>query len=54
MVAYVIGFFVLLAVMGWQPTPKRGDPPPASAPKAAAPSATVSITAQQAPVTPTR
>ncbi len=26
-VAYVIGFFVLLAVMGWQPTPKRGDPP---------------------------
>jgi hypothetical protein len=53
-VAYVIGFFVLLAVMGWQPTPKRGDPPPASAPKAAAPSATVSITARQAPVTPTR
>jgi Na+/H+ antiporter NhaD/arsenite permease-like protein len=27
-VAYVIGFFVLLAVMGWQPTPKRGDLPP--------------------------
>ncbi len=26
-VAYVIGFLVLLAVMGWQPTPKRGDPP---------------------------
>jgi len=26
-VAYVIGFFVLLAVMGWQPSPKRGDPP---------------------------
>ena len=26
-VAYVIGFFVLLAVLGWQPTPKRGDPP---------------------------
>ena len=26
-VAYVIGFFVLLAVMGWHPTPKRGDPP---------------------------
>ncbi len=25
--AYVIGFFVLLAVWGWQPTPKRGDPP---------------------------
>ncbi len=30
--AYVIGFFVLLAVMGWQPTPKRGDLP--LAPKA--------------------
>ncbi len=28
-VAYVIGFFVLLAVMGWEPTPKRGDPPAA-------------------------
>jgi Na+/H+ antiporter NhaD/arsenite permease-like protein len=26
-VAYVIGFFVLLAVLGWHPTPKRGDPP---------------------------
>jgi Na+/H+ antiporter NhaD/arsenite permease-like protein len=26
-VAYVIGFFVLLAIMGWHPTPKRGDPP---------------------------
>ncbi len=25
--AYVIGFLVLLAVMGWQPTPKRGDAP---------------------------
>ena len=25
--AYVIGFFVLLAVLGWQPTPKRGDLP---------------------------
>jgi Na+/H+ antiporter NhaD/arsenite permease-like protein len=24
-VAYVIGFFVLLAVMGWHPTPKRSD-----------------------------
>ncbi len=23
--AYVIGFFVLLAVMGWEPTPKRSD-----------------------------
>ncbi len=28
-VAYVIGFFVLLALLGWQPTLKRGDPPPA-------------------------
>ncbi len=27
--AYVVGFFVLLAAMGWQPTPKRGDVPPA-------------------------
>jgi Na+/H+ antiporter NhaD/arsenite permease-like protein len=26
-VAYVIGFFVLLALVGWHPTPKRGDPP---------------------------
>jgi len=26
-VAYVIGFFVLLAIVGWHPTPKRGDPP---------------------------
>jgi Na+/H+ antiporter NhaD/arsenite permease-like protein len=26
-VAYVIGFFVLLALVGWYPTPKRGDPP---------------------------
>ena len=29
--AYVIGFFVFLAVMGWQPTPKRGDAPIAPA-----------------------
>jgi len=29
-VAYVVGFFVLLAVLGWQPTPKRGDPAPAN------------------------
>lgn len=28
-VAYVVGFFVLLAVMGWEPSPKRGDPTPA-------------------------
>jgi Na+/H+ antiporter NhaD/arsenite permease-like protein len=26
-VAYVLSFFVLLVVMGWHPTPKRGDPP---------------------------
>lgn len=26
-VAYVISFLVLLAVMGWHPSPKRGDPP---------------------------
>ena len=29
--AYIVGFLVLLAVMGWQPTPKRGDPPLAPA-----------------------
>jgi Na+/H+ antiporter NhaD/arsenite permease-like protein len=28
---YVIGFFVLLALVGWHPTPKRGDPTPAPA-----------------------
>ena len=26
-VAYVVSFFVLLAVVGWHPAPKRGDPP---------------------------
>jgi Na+/H+ antiporter NhaD/arsenite permease-like protein len=30
-VAYVIGFFVFLALQGWHPTPKRGDPTPAPA-----------------------
>ena len=25
-VAYVVGFFVLLALLGWNPTPKRGAP----------------------------
>jgi Na+/H+ antiporter NhaD/arsenite permease-like protein len=25
--AYVVGFLVMLAVVGWHPTPKRGDPP---------------------------
>ena len=28
-IAYVIGFFVMLALVGWHPTPKRGDPPAA-------------------------
>ena len=39
-VAYVIGFFVLLALLGWHPTPKRGDPvpPPAGVASPAAPS----------------
>jgi Na+/H+ antiporter NhaD/arsenite permease-like protein len=27
--AYVVGFFVLLAVLGWHPTPKRSDAPAA-------------------------
>jgi len=39
-VAYVLGFFVLLAVLGWEPTPKRGDrpaaPPAASVTQSAA------------------
>jgi hypothetical protein len=30
-VGYTIGFFVLLAILGWNPTPKRGDPPAAPA-----------------------
>ena len=30
-IGYVIGFFVLLALLGWHPTPKRGDPPAAPA-----------------------
>jgi Na+/H+ antiporter NhaD/arsenite permease-like protein len=39
-VAYVIGFFVLLALLGWHPTPKRGDAPilPAAALSVGAPS----------------
>ena len=37
--AYVVGFFVMLAVTGWQPTPKR-----ASAPVAQPPAATVPAT----------
>jgi Na+/H+ antiporter NhaD/arsenite permease-like protein len=57
-VAYVIGFFVLLAVLGWQPTPKRGDPPlappAASVPKAAAPvpAPSWSMTGRQPAATP--
>ena len=39
--AYVIGFFVLLAVMGWQPTPKRGDLPLAPPANVNAPAAPV-------------
>ncbi|HXF67193.1 MAG TPA: citrate transporter [Burkholderiales bacterium] len=34
--AYVVGFFVLLAALGWQPTPKRDERPPAP-PAASAP-----------------
>jgi Na+/H+ antiporter NhaD/arsenite permease-like protein len=37
--AYVLGFFVLFAALGWDPTPKRGDPPLA-APAAIQPSDT--------------
>jgi Na+/H+ antiporter NhaD/arsenite permease-like protein len=44
-VAYVAGFFVLLALVGWHPTPKRGDPV-LPAPAAAAPA--------HAPATPSR
>ncbi len=40
-VAYVVGFLVMLAVVGWHPTPKRGDtplaPPAAQQPAAALP-----------------
>ena len=39
-IGYVIGFFVLLALVGWHPTPKRGDtvPAPAAMTSPAAPS----------------
>ena len=37
-VAYVVGFLVFLAIAGWYPTPKRGDPP-MTPPAAAAPAA---------------
>ena len=32
--AYVAGFFVMLALLGWHPTPKRADAPPGAAPPA--------------------
>ena len=34
--AYVVGFAVLMVLLGWQPTPKRGDLPMAGKPAAAA------------------
>ena len=34
--AYVAGFFVMLALLGWHPTPKRADAPPGAAPPAIA------------------
>jgi Na+/H+ antiporter NhaD/arsenite permease-like protein len=46
-VGYVIGFFVLLALVGWHPTPKRGDPAPAPAaatsPASSSPGAPASV-----------
>ena len=33
-VGYVLGFFVLLAVLGWHPQGKRGEPPAGAAPAA--------------------
>ena len=48
--AYVIGFFVLLAVLGWQPQPKRvATTLPATS---AAPAAMPSAVAPVAPVVP--
>ena len=45
--AYVIGFFVLLALLGWHPSPKRGDPPAvpaaASAPGSAAAATAITL-----------
>ena len=35
-VAYVAGFAVLMLLLGWQPTPKRGDLPPVGTPASAA------------------
>ncbi len=36
-VAYVVGFAVLLAILGWDPTPKRGHEAPAASVPASAP-----------------
>jgi Na+/H+ antiporter NhaD/arsenite permease-like protein len=36
-VAYVVGFFVMLALLGWNPTPENGSPWPRVAPPAAYP-----------------
>jgi Na+/H+ antiporter NhaD/arsenite permease-like protein len=38
-VAYVVGFFVFLAIVGWHPMPKRGDPVPSAPAAASAPAA---------------
>ena len=46
---YMIGFFVLLAILGWHPTPKRGDPPVVP-PAASVPGGGASMAA----ITPTR
>ena len=35
--AYVVGFAVLMATLGWQPTPERGQQPAAGVPAAVAP-----------------
>ena len=47
--AYVVGFFVFLALVGWHPTPKRGESPTATSSVTAPGSATPA-----APVTPPR
>jgi Na+/H+ antiporter NhaD/arsenite permease-like protein len=47
-VAYVVGFFVLLAVMGWHPTTKRGDAPTAD-PARSAPGSAVPVTKPSPP-----
>jgi len=40
--AYVVGFGVLMVLLGWQPTPKRGDLPVPSMSAATAPAMTAS------------